>query len=52
MGSQINTNASKTGLESTGFGTFDFQKILNNDCQDPDENFFSIAEVFHLISEE
>ena len=41
MGSQINTNARKTDFESVAFRTFDFQKILNNDSQNPGENFFN-----------
>ena len=41
MGSQINTNARKGDFESTAFRTFDFEKILNNDSQDPDQNFFN-----------
>ena len=41
MGSQINTNARKADFESAAFKTFNFEKILNNDSQDPDENFFN-----------
>ena len=41
MGSQINTNARKADFESAAFRNFDFEKILNNDSQDPDENFFN-----------
>ena len=41
MGSQINTNARKPDFESAAFRTFDFENILNNDSQDPDENFFN-----------
>ena len=41
MGSQINTNARKADLESAAFRNFDSEKILNNDSQDPDENFFN-----------
>ena len=41
MGSQINTNASKTDFESAAFRTLDFQKILNNVSQNPNENFFN-----------
>ena len=41
MGPQINTNAKKTDVESVAFRTFKFEKILNNDNQDPDENFFN-----------
>ena len=41
MGSQINTKARKADFESSVFGTFDFEKILNNGSQDPDENFFN-----------
>ena len=41
MGFQINTNAKKTDFESTAFRTFDFEKVLNNDSQDPDGNFFN-----------
>ena len=41
MGSQINTNTRKTNFESVALRTFDFQKILNNYSQDPDENFFN-----------
>ena len=35
----INTNARKTDFESIAFRTFDFERILNKDSQDPDENF-------------
>ena len=41
MGPQINTNAKKADVESVAFRTFKFEKILNNDNQDPDENFFN-----------
>ena len=41
MGSQINTNARKADFESAAFRTLDFEKILNNDSQDPNENFFN-----------
>ena len=41
MGSQINTNAKKADFESAAFRTFDFEKILNKDSQDLDENFFN-----------
>ena len=41
MGSQINTNAKKADFESNTFTTFDFEKILNNYSQDPDESFFN-----------
>ena len=41
MSSQINTNARKADFESAVFRNFDFEKILNNDSQDPDENFFN-----------
>ena len=41
MGSQINTNVRKKDFEYVAFRTFDFEKILNNDIQDPDENFFN-----------
>ena len=41
MGSPINTNTRKADFESAAFRTFDFEKILNNDRQDPDENFFN-----------
>ena len=37
MGSQINTNARKVDFESIAFRTFDFERVLNNDSQDPDE---------------
>ena len=40
MGSQINTNARKADFESAAFRNCDIDKILNNDSQDPDENFF------------
>ena len=39
MGSQIKTDARKADFESSAFRTFDFEKILHNDSQDPDENF-------------
>ena len=41
MGSQINTNARKADFESIPFRTFDFERILNNDSQDTEENFFN-----------
>ena len=41
MGSQINTDASKGDFQSAAFRTFDFEKILNNESLDPDENFFN-----------
>ena len=41
MGSQINTNARKEDFETIAFKIFDFEKILNKDCQEPDENFFN-----------
>ena len=41
MGLQINTNTRKADFEFAAFRTFHFEKILNNDCQDPDENFFN-----------
>ena len=41
MGSQINTDARKADLESTAFRTFDFERILHNDSQDPDENLYN-----------
>ena len=41
MGSQINTSARMADFESIAFRTFDFERILNNDRQDPDENFFN-----------
>ena len=41
MGSQININARKADFESAAFRTLDFEKILNNDSQDPNENFFN-----------
>ena len=41
MGSQINTNARNKDFEYVAFRTFDFEKIPNNDSQDPDENFFN-----------
>ena len=31
----------KADFESVAFRTFDFEKILNNDSQDPDKNFFN-----------
>ena len=41
MGFQITNNARKADFESAAFRTLDFEKILNNDRQDPDENFFN-----------
>ena len=41
MGSQINTSARMADFESIAFRTFDFERILNNDSQVPDENFFN-----------
>ena len=38
---QINTTARMADFESIAFRTFDFDRILNNDSQDPDENFFN-----------
>ena len=42
MGSQINTDSRKGDFQSAAFRTFDFEKILNNESVDPDENFFNI----------
>ena len=39
MGFEIYANARKVDLESAAFRTFDFENILNNASQDPDENF-------------
>ena len=41
MGSQINTNARTADFECAAIRTFDLEKILNNDSQDPDDNFFN-----------
>ena len=41
MGSQINTNVRQADFESAAFRTFHFEKILNNESQDLDENFFN-----------
>ena len=41
MDSQLNTNARKADFEFAAFRTFDFEKILNNDSQYPDGNFFN-----------
>ena len=41
MDSQINTNARKADFKSDAFRNSDFEKILNNDIQDPDESFFN-----------
>ena len=41
MGSQINTSAKMADFESIAFKTFDFERIMKNDSQDPDENFFN-----------
>ena len=41
MSSQINTNARTANFESIAFWTFDFERILNNDNQYPDENLFN-----------
>ena len=41
MGSQINTGARMADSQSIAFRTFDFERILNNDSQNPDENFFN-----------
>ena len=41
MGSQINTSARMADFESIAFRTFNFERILNNDSQDPDEDFFN-----------
>ena len=41
MGSRINTSARMADFESIALRTFDFERILNNDSQDPDENFFN-----------
>ena len=41
MAFQTNTNARKEEFESIAFRTFDFEKILNNDSQNPDENLFN-----------
>ena len=47
MGFQINTNARKKEVESIAFKTFGFEKILNNDSQDPNENFFEAFNFIH-----
>ena len=41
MGSQIYTNAKKADFESTACRALNFENILNNDSQDPDENFYN-----------
>ena len=41
MGSQINTSARMADFKSIAFRTFHFERILNNDSQDLDENFFN-----------
>ena len=41
MGSEISTSTRKADFESAAFRTFNFNNILNNDSQDPDENFFN-----------
>ena len=41
MDSQLNTNVRKADFEFTAFRTFDFEKILNNDSQYTDGNFFN-----------
>ena len=41
MCSQISTDARIEDFESAAFRTFDFEKILNNDSQDADKNFFN-----------
>ena len=55
MGFQINTNTRKADFEFAAFRTFHFEKILNNDCQDPDENFvnaFNFKDPQHFTPEE
>ena len=42
MGFQINTNARKKEFESIAVRTFDFERILSNDSQNPDENFLKL----------
>ena len=42
MGYETNPNARKADFESVAFRTFDFEKIVNNDSQDPDENFATL----------
>ena len=41
MGSPINTNTRNADIEFATFRTFDFEKILDNDSQDADENVFN-----------
>ena len=52
MGSEINTNARKADFESAAFRTFNFENILNNDSQDPDENFFNFKDSQYFTPEE
>ena len=47
MGSRINTNTRKADVESGAFKTFDIEKTLNNDNQDPDEKFFNAFNYKH-----
>ena len=54
MGSQINTSARMADFDSITFRTFDFERILNNDSQDPDETFnaFSFKDSQYFTPEE
>ena len=53
MGSQINTSARMADFESITFRTFDFERILNNDSQDPDFfNAFSFKDSKYFTPEE
>ena len=42
MGFQINTNARKEEFESIAVRTFDFERILSNNSQNPDETFLKL----------
>ena len=49
MGSETKINARKTNFETIAFRTFHFERILNNDTQDPNENLTLLILKVHNI---
>ena len=55
MGFQKSTNAKKVEFESISLRTFYFERILNNNSQDPDGNFlkaFDFKDSHYFTSKE
>ena len=55
MGFQKSTNAKKVEFESMSLRTFYFERILNNNSQDPDGNFlkaFDFKDSHYFTSKE